>query len=738
MFQSIIYMSDTSQLTLKHRPARFEDVIGQEPAVQFLSQLITRGKIIRNILLHGSHGSGKTSLARLYMRALYCDTPTTKGSPCYTCAGCQDTLGARSLNSIEYELKPKEKLIEHDAGIKPGRAAIIDCLERLTSGDKIVHAPYRVLFIDEAHNLNDGFEVLKKTIEEPPDGFLAILATTDLGAIPASIASRFTTLEISPLSTAAALGLVKSVAEKEQISIDPDALHLLIGITGGYPRDLLQALDDLRFSSSTITTAIVKEKFQIDYEDRLIGFFSALAKGDLAQQADFVDGWTATAETKVRLIQNFLLAIYYNELQGVAATIDPVIASIPKSKRQQVLNAFRQRLNKVGFDIVSFWRSMMDFWHRDEGGGTDASLRLSIVLFHETVNAIGVMPVAPESSIAEGSGDKVAFPAHKRRITRAKGDLASSTARKRKEAVPAQDDKASFLNATHIGQLINAGSFLVQEYGLFLNSEITIWHRPANVEDPKAAGDRMTGFTHAMKERFRVKGQTLHRISILENDDQRGLCSRMVAHIPAGLIEETKAWVEDYFSQIGCDTHEATRVIIEQPKSRKRENTLHWKCVRSLCTGIDPTLTVKLSDEVSRPLWELIGVAKTQLRMAGLIGNARRFHLSASLQSKAVQAAKMARLAPLSAFDDQAWSWIFRGWEADEYHHRETVKKDSKEKERSLNNQLLYAKEGSPESIVLKTKLHDLWNSRPEDPRRRRGRSWAGWWLEGDKSSARH
>jgi DNA polymerase III gamma/tau subunit len=399
------------------------------------------------------------------MKALYCDTPTATGSPCYTCEGCRDSVGAQSFNSIEL----KVKLIEHDAGIKPGRDAIIECLNRLTSNGNIIHAPYRVLFIDEAHNLKDGFEVLKKTIEEPPEGFLAILATTDLGAIPASIVSRFATFEVRPLSTAASLGLVRSVAEKEQITIDPEALQLLVGIKGGYARDLLQALDDLRLSSSTITTATIKEVFEIDYEDRLLRFFLALAECDLAAQADFVDGWTADTETKVRLIQNFLLAVFYNELRGIAATIDPIIASIPKVGRQQVLTAFRQRLDPLGVDVVSFWRSMMDFWHRDEGRQTDASLRLSMALFHETVNAFGISPVAPNHLPIIGASEHTPPLARKHRITRAKSDAASKTKQELKETVSVPDDKTAFLLAHQVGQLINAGSFLVQEYGSFFD-----------------------------------------------------------------------------------------------------------------------------------------------------------------------------------------------------------------------------------------------------------------------------
>jgi len=709
-------MNDHLSLDLKYRPSRFEDVVGQKPVVTFLSRLITRGKIPRNILLHGSHGSGKTTLARLYMKALYCDAPTDTGSPCHTCPSCQEFPETAPFNWVEL-----------NAGLAGGVDSIRKHLNNLTSGLGIASANYKVMFIDEAHKVTpDGFEALKKTLEEPPPGFLAILATTELDAIPAPVQSRLTLHEVRPLVASTAIDLARRIATQEDICIEDDALQLLVGLKGRHARDLVKAIDQLRLSGSAITTTLLKEEFGGDYEGHLLQFFMALARRDLGEQVKFVDEWHESAATKVRLVQNFLLATYYNDICGVSAVIDPIIASIPTVTRQKILDGFRQRLHPYDADIGPFWRQMMDFWHRDESTQTEASLRTSLALFHETVNALDLRH-GEQVQMPEAEAPKAAYSDKGKRDRRTNTRSQPKGRQHTETALAAAQDKAAFLNADQVRQLINAGSFLTQEYGLSLNFKITMWHRRHGVEEPKVAARQATNFAHALSERLRFKGHPLHRISVLENDEEKGLYSTVVAHIPPDLFDDTHLWIEGRIKRSGPDSYDSVEVLRKRATSPEKRHAAHWECLRFLCASVDPDLVTKLPNGQVRPLWELIGIPKGQLRRAGLIGDARRFNLSASLQPQAIANAISEGLPPLSAFDDSAWDWLDRGWEFAEYEHRKEMKKARIEAEARIASSHRYIDGRGPHEELLRAKLNELRASWPDDPYDRR-RGWVGWW----------
>lgn len=161
----------------KWRPVSFEDVKGQDPVVQTLKNQITSDRIGHAYLFCGTRGTGKTSIAKIYARAVNCEHPID-GSPCNQCASCRAILEGSSMNVVEI-----------DAASNNGVENIRDIREQVQYPP--TEGKYRVYIIDEVHMLSIGaFNALLKTLEEPPAYVIFILATTEVHKIPITILSR--------------------------------------------------------------------------------------------------------------------------------------------------------------------------------------------------------------------------------------------------------------------------------------------------------------------------------------------------------------------------------------------------------------------------------------------------------------------------------------------------------------------------------------------------------------------
>jgi len=217
----------------QYRPDVFEDVRGQPHAVRVLTELIKRGQKGHNLLLHGAIGSGKTSLVRIFEKALNCEHPTPTGSPCGACRFCQT------------EDRAKLGLREYDTSGSGGDVQKIDMwLE--SHYQTPTEYKWQVLFFDEAHSITkQASDSLLKRVEEPLDNVIFCFATTEFDKLRPALRSRAIQLEIHPLSAAEAISLLQQVAEKEEIAYEDEALALLAGVVGGQPRDLLSALEEV-------------------------------------------------------------------------------------------------------------------------------------------------------------------------------------------------------------------------------------------------------------------------------------------------------------------------------------------------------------------------------------------------------------------------------------------------------------------------------------------------------------
>ena len=214
----------------KWRPTSFEEVRGQDHIVKTLKNQINSGRIGHAYLFCGTRGTGKTSIAKIFARAVNCEHPVD-GSPCGECSMCRQIAEGASLNVVEI-----------DAASNNGVENIRDIREQVQYPP--TDGRYRVYIIDEVHMLSIGaFNALLKTLEEPPSYVIFILATTEVHKIPITILSRCQRYDFKRISIDTIAGRLAELTQAEQIDVDDRALRYVTRAADGSMRDALSLLD---------------------------------------------------------------------------------------------------------------------------------------------------------------------------------------------------------------------------------------------------------------------------------------------------------------------------------------------------------------------------------------------------------------------------------------------------------------------------------------------------------------
>lgn len=233
-------------LARKWRPQIFSDIVGQTTAVTILRNIVKSQRLHHAYLLTGTRGVGKTTIARIIAKALNCSN-IKDGDPCGQCDSCKQIEIGRFVDVIEI-----------DAASNTG----VDNIRELIDNSK--YAPsigkYKIYIIDEVHMLSkSAFNAMLKTLEEPPEHVVFILATTDLQKVPITVLSRCLQLKLSNLSTTEIQNHLAYVLNQEQIAFDNEALQILATSAKGSMRDALSLLDQaIAFCESTIDSKTVR------------------------------------------------------------------------------------------------------------------------------------------------------------------------------------------------------------------------------------------------------------------------------------------------------------------------------------------------------------------------------------------------------------------------------------------------------------------------------------------------
>ncbi|MDZ4816197.1 MAG: DNA polymerase III subunit gamma/tau [Verrucomicrobiota bacterium] len=282
-------------LARKYRPQLFEEVVGQDHITRTLSNAIQQNRIANAYLFVGPRGTGKTSTARIFAKALNCEKgPTTH--PCNVCPICQDISKGTSFNVLEFDAASNTQ-------VEKIRDIILDTVKYApTSG------LYKVYLIDEVHMLsNHSFNALLKTLEEPPAHVKFIFATTDPQKIPGTILSRCQRFDLKPIPSAQIVQQLKKICAAEKIEIDAAALDAIARGAEGGLRDAESALDQLiSFCGSKIVEDDVLRVFGLASHQQIRGLSDALIEGNTSAALERLEEVSVSGKDLSRVLTDLL------------------------------------------------------------------------------------------------------------------------------------------------------------------------------------------------------------------------------------------------------------------------------------------------------------------------------------------------------------------------------------------------------------------------------------------------
>ena len=279
----------------KYRSQTFSQLVGQEVVAKTLRQAVEQEKISHAYLFSGPRGTGKTSVAKIFAKAMNCPNQVD-GEPCNNCYICQ----AVTEGSLE-------DVIEMDAASNNGVDEIREIRDKSTYAPSL--ARYKVYIIDEVHMLSTGaFNALLKTLEEPTQNVVFILATTELHKIPATILSRVQRFEFKSIKTQDIKEHIYHILEKENISSEPEAVEIIARRAEGGMRDALSILDQALSltQGNALTTAISEEITGTISLSALDNYVAALSQQDIPKALDSLNLLFENGKSMTRFVTDLL------------------------------------------------------------------------------------------------------------------------------------------------------------------------------------------------------------------------------------------------------------------------------------------------------------------------------------------------------------------------------------------------------------------------------------------------
>ncbi|TDG25451.1 DNA polymerase III subunit gamma/tau [Paraburkholderia silviterrae] len=383
-------------LARKWRPKDFASLVGQEHVVRALTHALDGGRLHHAYLFTGTRGVGKTTLSRIFAKALNCETGVTS-KPCGVCRACREIDEGRFVDYVEM-----------DAASNRGVDEMAALLERAVYAP--VDARFKVYMIDEVHMLtNHAFNAMLKTLEEPPPHVKFILATTDPQKIPVTVLSRCLQFNLKQMPAANIVEHLTHVLGEEKVEFEPQALRLLARAADGSMRDALSLTDQaIAYSANQVTEEAVRGMLGALDQSYLIRLIDALVAGDGAQVLAIADEMSLRSLSFSTALQD--LASLFHRVAWAQFAPASVLDEWPEADD---LRRFADLLSaeqvQLFYQIATLGRSELGLAPDEYAGFTMTLLRM--LAFEPSVSA-GSAGSAPASKpAAAGSGVRAAAPA---------------------------------------------------------------------------------------------------------------------------------------------------------------------------------------------------------------------------------------------------------------------------------------------------------------------------------------
>ena len=394
----------------KWRPRTFDSVIGQEAITDTLKNAIKRGKVSHAFLFAGPRGTGKTSCAKIFAKALNC-TNLQDGEPCNECANC-----------IAADQGSMPDIMEIDAASNNG----VDEIREIR--DKVKYAPtegkYKVYIIDEVHMLSMGaFNALLKTLEEPPEHVKFILATTEPQKLPATILSRCQRFDFKRISTQDIIKRLEIICKESNIQISKEALELIAILSEGAMRDAISILERC---AAEQTEEINEDKVRDLVGIPKITYINKLAKGIINKEPEEAINIVNTILEEGKDIDNFLweLIKYIKDILVYKSTSKLEIYNQEEIKNIKELadSTDKERLLRLIYELSELannikWSSQKAIMF--EAGIIKACMEVNVVpqnvvLQEQVVNRKQIAPVQKQENIAVAPKERKIEPQNQR------------------------------------------------------------------------------------------------------------------------------------------------------------------------------------------------------------------------------------------------------------------------------------------------------------------------------------
>lgn len=319
----------------KYRPKTFDDVYGQQIVVQTLKNVIKNNKLTHAYLFVGPRGTGKTSIAKIFAKTINCLYPED-GLSCEKCDIC---ISNNSNENVD--------IIEMDAASNNGVDEIREIRNHITLLPTV--SKYKIYIIDEVHMLTTGaFNALLKTLEEPPEHIIFILATTEPHKIPLTIMSRCQSFEFKPIPVATIKERLKYICAQENINIDDKSLNLIAEESNGGLRDAVSMLDQLNaYADGNIKYEDVLLLNGRINDDEIEKFMTEMVNDDLNSVFTKIESWQEEGKNFIYICEDFIRFLRNELIKFKLENNSNIVNLIGENKIIEVIMI----LNKISNDM---------------------------------------------------------------------------------------------------------------------------------------------------------------------------------------------------------------------------------------------------------------------------------------------------------------------------------------------------------------------------------------------------